>query len=505
MPLHDRTFDTATGATAADGADVAQLRDRALAVLTDPSLERIVDLVAYADADHLYVVNARGASRARRDGQPGTEVLWGRDPVGNQDPLAFTPLTVELANASPTNEDNAYPFAWERLASLFSDPRAPDLAVVHTGRHHWPERGGHLGEHGSLNVVQSRAPLLMSGAGINERGVLQTAARVVDVAPTLAWLAGAPLSSLAGLDGSALVDLATPSESRHVVGLLWDGVNSNSLTALAKAGELPAVARLLSRGCVLAGGAIAEFPSVTLVNHTCALTGVGPGRHGIVNNSYFDRAHGETIHANEQRTWHLATGLLRDGVRTVFEMVGDAPTACVNEPIDRGAGYSTFDVIRGSGSGDGAASMSSSLPDPREDLHTSQAHVDNKNYAFASQVDAIGLEQVLSLWESPSAAPRLMWWNSMLTDTGHHEGGPHSRIAHDSVRDADRRLGVFLDHLDRLGVTDQVTFLLTADHGSEGADPECTGDWDDALRAEGIPFRDEAYGFIYLSRLSVED
>jgi phosphonoacetate hydrolase len=40
--------------------------------------------------------------------------------------------------------------------------------------------------------------------------------------------------------------------------------------------------------------------------------------------------------------------------------------------------------------------------------------------------------------------------------------------------------------------------LLTADHGSEAADPHCRGDWDDALKAAGIPFRDEAYGFLYL-------
>ncbi|MCU1492791.1 MAG: type phosphodiesterase/nucleotide pyrophosphatase, partial [Acidimicrobiaceae bacterium] len=40
--------------------------------------------------------------------------------------------------------------------------------------------------------------------------------------------------------------------------------------------------------------------------------------------------------------------------------------------------------------------------------------------------------------------------------------------------------------------------LLTADHGMQLADPTCTGDWDTALTTAGIPFRDEAYGFIYL-------
>jgi phosphonoacetate hydrolase len=40
--------------------------------------------------------------------------------------------------------------------------------------------------------------------------------------------------------------------------------------------------------------------------------------------------------------------------------------------------------------------------------------------------------------------------------------------------------------------------LLTADHGSEGADPGCVGDWAVGLRAARVPFRDEAYGFLYL-------
>ena len=56
----------------------------------------------------------------------------------------------------------------------------------------------------------------------------------------------------------------------------------------------------------------------------------------------------------------------------------------------------------------------------------------------------------------------------------------------------------FLDHLDGLGVTDQVTFLLTADHGFEGSDPALTGSWGPALEGLGIPLRDEGPGFIYL-------
>jgi len=470
-------------------------RDRAVDVLCDPALAHVVDLLAYPDGAGIVVANAGGAALLTPD---ATEVLQGRNPVADQDPLAFTPLTAELADRSPANADNSYPYAYERLTSLFAAAHAPDIAVVHTGKHHWPEQGGHAGEHGSLNVVQSRAPLILSGAGVTERGLLPMAARVVDVAPTLAWMAGAPLDTLSDMDGHALVDFLVP-EAKHVVGLLWDGCNSNSLYALAQAGELPNVARLLSRGCALRGGSIAEFPSVTLVNHTSALTGVGPGRHGIVNNAYFDRRSAVQVLTNNAATWHRWSEWLAPGVRTAFERV-DGPTASVNEPVDTGTVYSTFRLVRDSGSSDGAKSMMDDfLPDPKKDPLATQEFVEtNKDYAWSSSVDAIGVQQVLELWQSRSEAPRLMWCNTLLTDTGHHEGGPHSPIAHASMKDADRRLGVFLDHLERMGVLDQTMILLTSDHGSEGADASCTGDWDAPLRDAGLTFRDEAYGFLYL-------
>jgi predicted AlkP superfamily pyrophosphatase or phosphodiesterase len=109
------------------------------------------------------------------------------------------------------------------------------------------------------------------------------------------------------------------------------------------------------------------------------------------------------------------------------------------------------------------------------------------------------MEQIFSgtnsTWPDP---PRLTWWNTTLTDAAHHAGGPYSPIARASLADADRRLGVLLDLLEARGLLGETAILLTADHGSEGADPAVTGDWDDALREAGIAFRDEGYGAIYL-------
>ena len=494
VPLPSRSVPTAR--TRGRAENPVAVRERAVTLLCSPELSPIVDLVAYPEGAAVVVANAAGTARLSRDGS--RELLSGADPVARQDPFAFDTVEAELRDPTPANAANSYPLAGLRLHSLFQARLAPDIAVVHTGAHYWPERGGHLGEHGSLAVMQSRAPFVLAGAGVEKRGTLPRAARVVDVGPTLAWLAGAPPAALGELDGTALVDLATAGAAEHVVGLLWDGANANSLYELAGAGELPSVGRLLERGFAMSGGAIAEFPSVTLVNHASALTGVGPGRHGIVNNNFLDRAGGGSIAANEAVAWHLATDWLEPGARTVFEYFDPATSACVNEPVDRGAGYSTFGLVRAAGSADGAKGMTSQLPDPHDDAHVSGEFLDDADYAWSTQVDAIGLTQMTDLFAADSNAPQLTWWNTTLTDTGHHNGGPHSAVAHASLRDSDRRLGVFLDLLEATGRLDRTAFLLTADHGSQRCDPECRGDWDEVLAADGIAFRDEAYGFIYL-------
>jgi arylsulfatase A-like enzyme len=187
---------------------------------------------------------------------------------------------------------------------------------------------------------------------------------------------------------------------------------------------------------------------------------------------------------------------LRPDVTTVFERLPEgARSACVNDPVDVGATYSTFGLIREGGL---AGNLSAHLPSTADDPHATQEHVAvDKDYAWSTQVDRAGLDQMLSLWRD-DIPPRLTWWNTTLTDSGHHAGGPGSDIARASMRDADRRLGVWLDLVEERGLLDDTVVLLTADHGSEAADPRCTGDWDETLRKARVPFRDEAYGFLYL-------
>ena len=500
--------------------------------LTEPGLAPIVDIVAWPDPDAgrdpagrpLAVLVADHGGCARLDAaHPDGVVVSGRHPLPSTDPLAFLPYADEVADPSPDHERNAYPLPWLRLASFFTDPRSPDIAIVHTAAHYFPEQGGHHGEHGSLDVIQSRAPFLLSGAGVVARGIVPDHARLVDVMPTLAWLAGVDASELDALDGTVRSDLVERGAT-YVVGLLWDGGHPGSLLDLAARGELPAVARLLERGCALAGGAVAEFPSLTLVNHTSMLTGVGPGRHGVVGNVYWDRAQARRVVPNDAATWHLTGELYREGVTTLFEAVDRARpglrTASVNEMTERGSWASTFALVRAAlSTGDavdpGQAESAESrdfvsavralLPDPyASDLVTHERCREDDDYAFYSGIDLLGLSTVVGLFSAtdPGDWPVVTWWSQYTTDAGHHAGGPRSPIGLDGLRDCDRRLGVFLDHLDSIGVLDTTVFLLTADHGFETASELVRGSWAPSLAAAldplGASWRDEGPGFLYL-------
>jgi phosphonoacetate hydrolase len=473
------------------------MREDALAVLLDDALAHVVDMVLLA-RDGVVEAHARSGSVAFTANGPLR--VRGANPLERQDPAAFTPLAEEMARRRPSNAENHYPYAYPSVAQLFEDPRAPDLVVLHTPAHNWEERGGHRGEHGSLDVVQSRAPLVLAGPGVRRLGRIPAHARMVDVAPTLAALAGVPPRDgealLAGQQGRALTEALAPDvRPARVVAFLLDGANANVLYAMADAGELPTVARLMAEGTTFAHGLVASFPSVTLTNHTTALTGAHPGRHGVLHNAYYDRATGREIVTNAPETWHRAREEIRPEVETLFEAVARTGrrAVAVNEPADRGASASTFDFFRRGA----VREVAQALPDPAGLPGATREFVETKReYGWASSADAMAVAQAKAVWEEPAARPALLWVNLILPDAAAHAGGPYAEVAHAGLRDTDRRLGEILD---AMGWGEgETAFALLADHGMEETDPACTGDFDEALARAGIPFRDESYGFIYL-------
>jgi arylsulfatase A-like enzyme len=479
---------------------------RALDILLGDGLEPIVEMVVRRvdapDGACYEAAAVDGKVRFARP-EPGryvVEAVEGRNPLADQAVDRFAGIESERAALYPTRTGNAYPGAYEQVAQLFDAPNAPDLCVLHTAAHNWEDQGGHRGEHGSLGVVQARAPFLAAGAGVRREGMVDRAARLVDVAPTVLRLLGAP--PLATGDGAAL-DVADPDADppRTVVGFLLDGCNPNVLHDLAARGAAPNIARLMAMGTTYRFGAMAGLPTVTLANHTSIITGTYPGHHGILHNAWMDRATGQQVITNSPATWPWAMQWLTPGTDSIHHAIhrgrADAFTVSVDEPCDPGADYSTFDFFRRGDVPEIAASPDG-LP------HVTERFVrPSKNYAWSSIVDAMAREQACGIWsgeyrDEHYPRPDFMWVNFTLTDSAMHDGGPHSEMAAAAVADTDARIGDILDAIDAAGALDTTAFVLTADHGMEETNPDVTGDWDAALRDAGISFRDEGYGFIYL-------
>ncbi|MBM3671648.1 MAG: nucleotide pyrophosphatase [Actinobacteria bacterium] len=484
--------------------------DAALAILTDSALEPIVDMVLLARNGAYEARSAEGSVQFRRDGNGGYEVLdtEGTSPIADQSTDRFVPLEEEVAHKNPRRRDNAYPHAFDHTAQLFDHPAAPDLCVLHSADHNWEDQGGHRGEHGSLGIIQARAPLVLAGKGVRNDGLVPRSARLVDIAPTVLELLGIDRDTdgnhLNGQDGVVLsdsLDLSAGS-AKHVVVLLFDGTNSNVLYDMAARGEAPNVARLMGMGTAYQHGAMAGMPTVTLANHTSVVTGRLPGHHGILHNAWFDRRTGQQVITNSNATWPTAMESCVSGVDSIHDAVHRAEpgafTAAVNEPCDLGADYSTFHFFR---RGDVPP-----IPKSPEGLpHTTDRFVrPSKDYSWSSVVDHMGADQAVGIWggsyrdESYAQLPRFMFCNFTLTDSAMHEGGPHSEVAAAAVRDSDGRMGEILTAVEKAGVFDDTAFVLIADHGMEESDPSVNGDWDVALREAGLTFRDEGYGFLYL-------
>lgn len=505
--------------TVLDDAD----RELARTALLDPDLARIVDMVFSVDgppdAPVYEAASSEGCVRFIRhadgDGWAFEVVdVDGSDPVGDQSTDRFAPLADEQAVAFPERSENAYPFAHEQVAQLFDSPAAPDFCVMHSAAHNWEDQGGHRGEHGSIGIVQARAPFIMAGAGVAARGTVPSACRLIDVAPTVLTLAGAgaapdavgqngrsyPGAVLARQDGRVLHDLIDDGQAppEHVVGFLLDGANANVLYDLAARGKAPNVARLMALGTTYGHGAMSSLPTVTLANHTSILTGAQPGHHGILHNAWWDRERQQQVITNSPATWHEAMVGLHSAVETIYDAVHrnwpGSFTAAINEPCDAGADYSTFGVIRDGGSID-RPPRADELP-----YATERFVRPVKEYQWSSRVDHTSVTQARQVFSGEFGdLPRFCWVNFTLTDAAFHEGGPYSDIAEASVADTDARLGEVLDIVEAAGVFDRTAFFLVADHGMQESNPEVRGDWGDALAATGIPYRDEGYGFVYIN------
>jgi len=477
-----------------------------LALLTDAAVADHVDLVITHRDDAYEVWARRGMVRfERRLGPTGlifpiVEQL-GENPIADQRHDAVATCADELraaaASGHPTDDANqafiepaqlSYPYACERIAQLFDSPFAPDLVLS-------PKCyafGLQPGQHGALDVVQSRAPLAFAGPGIRP-GLYDSAPRHVDVAPTVCRLMGFPTidgkdasgrrASQRGVapdvylerqDGRVLSEIvlgeipddgAAPPARTYVV--IFDGLSNSELQWLIDHDD-PGIAnlrRLLDRSARFRFGSTVNFPSITWPSHSALFTGAWCGHHDIVNPTYYQRETRQALAPQGQAM--MTERFLGADVETLYEafrrVLGpSARTASIHEPQGRGADHAPLEG-RTLGARDRLKALGAELRTGIGPRWLADGHESLQREAV---IDARGVAQVLVLFDDPTHAPPVLTAHEFtLTDGAGHEYGPHGEGLREAVAETDRRLGIVLDMLAAQGLLDSTLFVFTSDHG----------------------------------------
>lgn len=426
------------------------------------------------------------------------EVL-GENPLERQDYRALSTLAEELAaGGNPDDIQRAfvepaaltYPYAYERISQLFDSPNAPDL-VVNPKSYAY---GRQPGQHGALDVVQSRSPLVFSGPGVRRAVRIDAEAKQVDIAPTIARLMGFPLidgrdqtgrtSSERGVapdvylerqDGRVLEEVRDPISGRpeRVYILLLDGQSHPELGHRLEADpdSIPNLRRLIANGSMLEYGSIANFPSITWPSHNAIGTGAWCGHHDIVNPSYYLRETHETVSPQGQQ--FDTARFLGPGVETLYEafhrVYGEwdgrsgAFTASINEPCTRGADHASLErrLVGDRGQLIALTKETEHEINPRwfneleEEGHRLQGQIDNRALAQARQL----------FLDTSHPAPVFVYHEFSQPDSAAHDYGPHHEGAREALDETDVRIGHVLRTLEEQGLFDSTLFVVTTDHG----------------------------------------
>jgi phosphonoacetate hydrolase len=483
---------------AGNGLDVHQYEsgDRTiLALLAETPAADQVDLVATWRDDAYEVWSRRGMIRFKRFADQNGALSFrvveqiGANPIANQDPFLLSTIDDELDAAArsgnPTADANrtylephvlSHPYAYERIAQLFDSPRAPDLVVSPKAYAY----GIQAGQHGALDVVQSRAPLVFSGPGVSA-GRFQLGSRHVDIAPTIARMMRFP--KIAGCDASGasaevylkrqdgvvldeLIDHAAPPPVR-VYMILLDGLSHSELLYQLENNRsaIPNLAGLVERGAFLSHGSIVNFPSITWPSHSTILTGAWCGHHDIVNPTFYVREDRETIPI--QGNAFETERFLNPDVDTLYEVFkrqcGDrAITASIYEPQGRGADHAVLER-RIVGNKDRLKALTQEMS---ADVSPRWTADDKLDLNREEVVDIRGMAQVVTLFEHCGAEPPVFVAHEFtLTDGAGHDYGPHHEGLRESLYRTDQRIGAVLEMLRARGLFESTLFVITSDHG----------------------------------------
>ncbi len=207
------------------------------------------------------------------------------------------------------------------------------------------------------------------------------------------------------------------------------------------------------------------FPSVTWPTHTTLVTGVRPGRHGVLGNSYYDRSQNKKIPLLPDPLFDKEELVKSPTIYDVAQQAG-LKTSGVNWPASRNAKHLDWQMPD---VGDQAIYEKTSTPALLTALKA-------KGIPFEKQGEwakAGNLGKAARDWMYTRVAqhilqthkPNVLVIHYVTVDSFAHAHGGRSAEVRWAANDTDNRIRELLETVKAAGLADRTTFFITADHG----------------------------------------
>lgn len=252
---------------------------------------------------------------------------------------------------------------------------------------------------------------------------------------------------------------ATPESHPIVVLLSVDGL-ANFYLDDPKA-EIPHLRKLMKEG-VRAESMKASLPTVTWPNHTTLVTGVQPGKHGVLGNQLLDRATGEIVPLMIDPIYNKEE-IVRSP--TIYDVAKEAgmKTAALIWPATRGAktlDWTVPDV--------GSIKLVEQHATPSLLKEFSEAGIpwekQEEWWATKRIRERDGMFVQMARHILSKHQPHLLLMHLVELDHTQHGKGPNTPEAYEALKAADERVGEIWEYL-KSSYPGRATLVVASDHG----------------------------------------
>jgi predicted AlkP superfamily pyrophosphatase or phosphodiesterase len=238
--------------------------------------------------------------------------------------------------------------------------------------------------------------------------------------------------ALVAQSGTGGLNAPEQQDKPYLVLVSLDGFRADYLDRF----ELPNLRRVMRRG-TRAKWMNPVFPTLTFPNHYSLVTGLHPGRHGIVGNSFFDPVRKQKYVMSDASTTTDGTWYSGEPIWVTAETQGMV-AACYFWPGSEAA-------IKG----------------VRPTFVTAYDGKVPNDTRVQAVLDWLGLP--------PGPRPHMITLYFSEVDAASHDGPLDSPNVERAAQSLDRSIGMLLDGLDALPIRDRIHLLLTSDHGMASA------------------------------------